>query len=83
MPHTRLVVFFLAFAAVQGQAAEHPALRWGAPDTGHLIVRDGYVLSYDGRLRGARWVPAAVPCLPRRSYFLAHRVAGAIGFDTS
>lgn len=34
----------------------HPALTWGMPDTGRIIVQDGFVLSYDGRLRSARWV---------------------------
>ena len=36
-------------------AQEHPALRWGTPNTGHILVHDTFVLSYDGRLRSARW----------------------------
>ena len=31
-------------------------LRWGHPETGRILVRDGYVLSHDGRTRTARWV---------------------------
>ncbi len=37
-------------------AEDHPALKFGAPDTGRIIDRGKYVLSYDGRLRSARWV---------------------------
>ena len=37
-------------------AEEHAALKYGAPDTGHLIDYGNYIMSYDGRLRSARWV---------------------------
>ena len=45
-------VLFLAAASASAQ--EHPALRWGMPDTGHVLVQDQFVMSYDGRLRSAR-----------------------------
>ena len=46
-------VLFLVAASASAQ--EHPALRWGMPDTGHILVQDTFVMSYDGRLRSARW----------------------------
>ena len=38
-------------AAASGQDIK----KFGLPDTGDIHERKGYVLSYDGRLRGARW----------------------------
>ncbi len=43
-------------AQAQVSLQEDSPLRYGAPDTGHLIRHRGYALSYDGRLRSARWV---------------------------
>ena len=34
----------------------HEALKHGAPDTGHIVDYGTYIMSYDGRLRSARWV---------------------------
>ena len=50
-----LFVGLLALIGVSASAQEHPALRWGMPDTGHVLTHDTFVLSYDGRLRSARW----------------------------
>ncbi len=36
--------------------ADHPALKFGTPDTGRIIEKGKYAFSYDGRLKSARWV---------------------------
>ena len=51
-------VLFIGLLALIGMSAsdqEHLALRWGLPDPGHILTHDTFVLSYDGRLRSARW----------------------------
>lgn len=48
-----LLVVVLASSAV---AQDHEALEYGAPDTGHIVDYGTFVMSYDGRLRSARWV---------------------------
>ena len=50
-----LCVCLLVLISVPVTAQEHPALRWGTPDTGHILFHDTFVLSYDRRLRSARW----------------------------
>lgn len=50
-----LIALALALPAMLASAA-HPALKYGAPDTGSIIEHGKYVLSHDGRLRSARWV---------------------------
>lgn len=37
-------------------AEEHEALKYGKPDTGYIIDYGTYIMSYDGRLKSARWV---------------------------
>lgn len=49
-----LIVVVLASVPASGQ--HHEALRYGAPDTGHIIDYGTYLMSHDGRLRSARWV---------------------------
>jgi endonuclease G len=43
-------------AADLAAAAAHPAARHGLPRADALLAREGYVASYDTRLRNARWV---------------------------
>ena len=50
-----LFVGLLALIGASAFAQEHPALRWGMPNTGHILTHDTFVLSYGGRLRSARW----------------------------
>lgn len=44
----------------------HPALKYGCPDTGRIIERSDYALSYDGRLRSARWTAELVTAVSLR-----------------
>tara|TARA_R110002111_G_scaffold28480_1_gene60599 strand:- start:58 stop:243 length:186 start_codon:yes stop_codon:yes gene_type:complete len=37
-------------------AQEHEAFKYGRPDTGHIIDYGTFIMSYDGRLKSARWV---------------------------
>lgn len=46
-------IFFIGWLSVSACAQEID--RFGIPDTGDVHHRTGYVLGYDGRLRGARW----------------------------
>ena len=47
--------FALFVSAISLAPAGDPLTRYGLPDTGDVHIRKGYMLGYDGRLRGARW----------------------------
>jgi endonuclease G len=49
-------VVLLCLVAPLATAQEHEALKYGAPDTGSVIDYGTFIMSYDGRLRSARWV---------------------------
>jgi endonuclease G len=48
-----LFTFVVLSSSALGQV--HEALKYGAPDTGHIIDYGSFVMSYDGRFRSARW----------------------------
>ncbi|CAK4656637.1 unnamed protein product [Aphanomyces euteiches] len=48
--------FFLPQPDTTSSIPAHEATRFGYPSTNNIKVRDGYVLSYDRRLRNASWV---------------------------
>ena len=53
----RELCLILALSFVSPSVAQNrEALKFGAPDTGHIIDYGMFVMSYDGRLRSARWV---------------------------
>lgn len=52
LPFLAVAMLWAAIAAAQS----HEALKYGAPDTGHVIDYGSFVLSHDGRFRSARWV---------------------------
>ena len=49
-------LILLATLAASDPAQDQEALKFGMPDTGHIIDYGRHVISYDGRLRSARWV---------------------------
>jgi len=58
-PFFSVLISFVALGPVLNRPASaqspHPALEYGTPDTGHLIDYGSFAISYDGRLRSARW----------------------------
>jgi len=50
-----LVLFLGALNGLLATALDADLYRFGVPDTGDIHERAGYVMSYDGRQRGARW----------------------------
>ncbi len=65
---TRLsLVFALLLITVSARAQD--IAKYGLPDTGDVHRREGYLLGYDGRLRGARWT---LELLTKKSLAIEH-----------